>query len=107
MTVQSVQDSSHNSVTMFPRETNTNTVLDLSLAKCAVCGDLARGRHYTVPSCDGCKARHTGSSSNFLLSKEGSILEAYRLRNPHLKSGVFSTIFYQSKSPDLFQPKQC
>ena len=43
--------------TMFPRETNTNTVLDLSLAKCAVCGDLARGRHYTVPSCDGCKVR--------------------------------------------------
>ena len=42
---------------MFPRETTTNTVLDLSLAKCAVCGDLARGRHYTVPSCDGCKVR--------------------------------------------------
>ena len=57
MTVQSVHDSSHDSVTMFPRETTTNTVLDLSLAKCAVCGDLARGRHYTVPSCDGCKVR--------------------------------------------------
>ena len=41
--------------TMFSH--NTNTVLDLSLAKCAVCGDLARGRHYTVPSCDGCKVR--------------------------------------------------
>ena len=57
MTVQSVQDSSYDIVTMFHRETNTNTVLDLSLAKCAVCGDLARGRHYTVPSCDGCKVR--------------------------------------------------
>ena len=56
-TVQSVQYSSYDRVTMFPRETNTNTVLDLSLAKCAVCGDLARGRHYTVPSCDGCKVR--------------------------------------------------
>ena len=55
MTVQSVQDSSYDIVTMFHRE--TNTVLDLSLAKCAVCGDLARGRHYTVPSCDGCKVR--------------------------------------------------
>ena len=52
--------------TMFPH--NTDTVLDLSLAKCAVCGDLARGRHYTVPSCDGCKVRHTGSSSNISFS---------------------------------------
>jgi len=32
-----------------------NTALDLSLWKCEVCGDVARGKHYKVVSCDGCK----------------------------------------------------
>ena len=32
-----------------------NNALDLSLWKCEVCGDVARGKHYKVVSCDGCK----------------------------------------------------
>ena len=34
---------------------NSHGALDLSLVKCEVCGALARGKHYSVFSCDGCK----------------------------------------------------
>ena len=40
---------------MFPTSFNNDNVLDLSLWKCEVCADIARGKHYRVLCCDGCK----------------------------------------------------
>ena len=51
-----------------------NTAIDLSLSKCAVCGDLARGKHYKVLSCDGCKGffqRNYTKSDQFFCSSAG------------------------------------
>ena len=50
------------------------TAVDLSLTKCEVCGDLARGRHYKVLSCDGCKGffqRNCTKSDQFICSSGG------------------------------------
>ena len=51
-----------------------NTAMDLSLSKCEVCGDLARGKHYKVLSCDGCKGffqRNYTKSDQFFCSSSG------------------------------------
>jgi len=54
---------------------NSHGALDLSLVKCEVCGALARGKHYSVFSCDGCKGffkRYYNKDTSFRCENGGS-----------------------------------